>query len=204
MARRPSPRCTLLRMADQRVVPWRNGSGVTREVAIDPVGATTDAFRWRVSMAEVHSAGPFSHFPGIDRSLWLLAGKGMLLDVDGREVRLDRPLQRLDFAGETPVHARLLDGPVQDLNVMHDRAQIAARAEIVQPAGSFRRMVPKGAPWLLLVLRGPVSVHAGDGTFNLEDGCALRGEPSSAELPIVAAADAPTALLLASFAPRRD
>jgi environmental stress-induced protein Ves len=188
----------LLRLADQRVVPWRNGSGVTREVAIDPDGAT-DAFRWRVSMAEVRSDGPFSRFPGVDRSLWLLAGKGMLLDAGGREVRLDQPLQRFDFAGETPVHARLLDGPVRDLNVMHDRAQIAAQAEIVE---SGTRMVPKGTTWLLLVLHGPMSVHACGEAFDLESGDALRGAESPFELPIVAAADAPAAWLLATFAPR--
>jgi uncharacterized protein len=196
----------LLRRADQRVVPWRNGGGVTREVAIDPEGASTSAFRWRVSMAEVTSAGPFSPFPGIDRSLWLLEGNGMLLDVDGRELRLDRPLQRFDFTGELPVHARLLDGPVRDLNVMHDRAQIDARAEIVQhgAGNAATRTVPQGASWLLLALRGPVTVHACDAPFDLESGDALRGEGSPFDLTIVAAAEAPAALLLASFAPRRD
>ena len=92
---------TWIRRHEQRVVPWRNGGGSTRQVAIAPPdGGLGTGFAWRVSVAGVAADGPFSALPGIDRSLWLLRGAGMDLDLDGELVRLDRPLQRLDFAGE--------------------------------------------------------------------------------------------------------
>ena len=110
--------------ASQRVVPWRNGGGTTREIAIDPPDADVGgAFRWRVSRAHVAADGPFSRFPGIDRSLWLVAGDGIELDVDGVRTRLDAPGARCDFAGECAVHGRLLGGAIDDLNVMVDRAR---------------------------------------------------------------------------------
>jgi environmental stress-induced protein Ves len=66
-------------------MPWANGGGSTRQVAIDPPGATlAGAFRWRVSIAQIASDGPFSRLPGIDRAMWLVRGNGVRLDVDGR------------------------------------------------------------------------------------------------------------------------
>ncbi|WP_344323995.1 HutD family protein, partial [Kitasatospora putterlickiae] len=49
-----------LRAAERPATAWRNGGGVTREVAGHPVGSGLDDFRWRVSLADVASAGPFS------------------------------------------------------------------------------------------------------------------------------------------------
>ena len=66
---------------DFRVMPWKNGAGSTTELLIDPPGATlAGGFRWRVSMATVAESGPFSSFPGLDRTLLLLEGEGMELD----------------------------------------------------------------------------------------------------------------------------
>jgi environmental stress-induced protein Ves len=50
---------TLLRGVDLVAAPWKNGGGVTREVAAFPAGAGLDAFVWRVSIADVAQAGPF-------------------------------------------------------------------------------------------------------------------------------------------------
>src|SRR5690606_16282318 len=127
------PFLTWLPRWTQRVVAWRNGLGSTREVAIDPLdGSVEQGFRWRVSCAGVAADGPFSRFPGVDRTLWLVRGDGLLLDLDGREVRLDQRLQRVDFAGEANVHARLLGGAVDDLNVMVRRGEVRADSSMHQ------------------------------------------------------------------------
>ncbi|EGD04024.1 hypothetical protein B1M_13530, partial [Burkholderia sp. TJI49] len=55
----------LTRAADLVASPWKNGGGVTREIAAFPPGAALDAFAWRVSVADVGAAGPFSRFDGI-------------------------------------------------------------------------------------------------------------------------------------------
>jgi environmental stress-induced protein Ves len=108
-------------------VPWKNGGGSTRTLAVDPPGASLDDFLWRVSLAEVASSGPFSSFSRIDRTIALWSGKGMLLESPGRPVhRLDRKLDAYEFPGEIPVQATPLDGPTIDFNLMVRRDTVTA------------------------------------------------------------------------------
>ena len=62
---------------EYRRMPWKNGGGSTDEIATYPRGAGLDAFDWRVSIAHVASDGPFSRFPGVERTITLLEGAGM-------------------------------------------------------------------------------------------------------------------------------
>ena len=141
----------------QPEMPWANGGGVTRQIAIEPAHATlAGGFHWRVSRARVASDGPFSILPGVDRSLWLLAGNGVRLDVDGREVVLAQPLQRYDFAGEVPIRASLLAGPIEDLNVMTARAHVCASAQVLELARDGRHEVAPAPQRLVVVLAGAV------------------------------------------------
>lgn len=62
-----------------------------------------------------------------------------------RKVILDQPLQRVDFAGELSVHARLLAGPTEDLNVMAARDGCRSESEVhVVPRGVWQRDVRVG------------------------------------------------------------
>ncbi|TIN81446.1 MAG: HutD family protein, partial [Mesorhizobium sp.] len=70
----------ILRAAEYRSMPWKNGGGVTTEIAVSPSGAGLDDFDWRVSMARVELSGPFSQFAGIDRTLAVLEGEGIVLE----------------------------------------------------------------------------------------------------------------------------
>ncbi len=107
-----------------RVMPWKNGLGSTTELLIHPPGATLDGgFLWRISMAEVGASGPFSPFPGVDRTLLLLAGRGMELDHGEHGVRrLEGPFVPVAFSGDWATSGRLLDGPCRDFNVMTARS----------------------------------------------------------------------------------
>ena len=67
----------LLPAAGHRRMPWKNGGGETVEIAISPADAGLDGFDWRLSMATVATDGPFSVFPGIDRSLAVIRGAGI-------------------------------------------------------------------------------------------------------------------------------
>lgn len=118
----------VLRAADRVATRWKNGGGVTREVLAWPPGAGLDGFDWRVSLADVAADGPFSAFPGVDRVLTVIAGDGLVLEIDGRPVRLE-PGAPLAFPGEAAVMARLTAGPIRDLNVMVRRGVWTARVE---------------------------------------------------------------------------
>ncbi len=188
-------RLELLPLEAQPVMPWANGGGSTRQVAIDPPGASLPSgFRWRVSIAQVGSDGPFSRLPGIDRSLWLLAGNGVRLDVDGREVVLARPLQRFDFAGETPIRGALLAGPCEDLNVMTARDRVAGVAQVHELPAGGRLVVEVAEQALVVVLRGACTAN---GVVAVATRDALR-VPVAGRCELVAGADG-TTLLVAAF-----
>jgi environmental stress-induced protein Ves len=114
----------IIRAADCKTTPWKNGGGSTTEIAAAPEGVSMNDFDWRISMAQVASDGPFSDFPGIDRTLTVIAGSGMVLTVgDGAPVTLSRGSAPLSFAGDVPTSARLTAGPITDLNVMTRRGR---------------------------------------------------------------------------------
>ena len=112
--------------------PWKNGGGVTREVAsqrattepanavsAEPAGlAGFDAFDWRVSLAEVASSGPFSLFPGIDRVLVMTHGEQMVLKEGPDRTHALERWQPFEFAGEVSITAHLPAGPTRDFNLM--------------------------------------------------------------------------------------
>ena len=113
---------TLIPFAGLAPVPWKNGGGSTTQIAIAPPEAVFDDFEWRISLATIASDGPFSQFPGVDRTLVLVEGNGLLLDIDGEDQVLvcdDDPLTA--FAGESVVSAKLNRGPTTDFNVMTRR-----------------------------------------------------------------------------------
>lgn len=129
--------------ADRRTMPWKNGGGVTHELWREGEGAA--GFALRVSIAEVAADGPFSRFPGVDRVIALLEGRGMTLTrADGTVVRLDTPGAPFAFAGEDDWTGALVDGPTLDVNVMTDRA---TRRAVVEPLGPG--VVPAGLVFAL-------------------------------------------------------
>ena len=122
----------VIRNEDLVRVPWRNGGGTTAEVAAFPEGSTFETFGWRISMADVASDGPFSLFPGIDRTLVIVEGDGIELDVEGIAYPLNRASPKLSFAGDDVTTGWLLSGPIRDLNVMTRRGQFRHRTRFVE------------------------------------------------------------------------
>ncbi|WP_233868916.1 HutD/Ves family protein [Paraburkholderia adhaesiva] len=177
------PRVALLRGADLVASPWKNGGGVTREIAaasVETQDATLDSFAWRVSVADVAQPGPFSRFEGVERTLVLLEGAGMLLDEAGPASTthaLVQPLDTARFAGETAIDARLVDGPTRDFNLMVRRD--AARGTLdVWRAPMVREIAAQTV--LLYCAKGAfdVRVDRGESAFSLVTGDTLRIDAS--------------------------
>ncbi len=124
--------------ADYRAMPWKNGLGVTTELACAPEGADLDHFEWRVSCAPVVSDSVFSMFRGVDRSLLIRSGAGLVLHVN-RQVSFtltpDSPA--FQFAGEDELTAELLDDAVVDFNVMTRRQFWTHSIELMHCLGEF-------------------------------------------------------------------
>jgi environmental stress-induced protein Ves len=162
---------TLIRGAELVAAPWKNGGGVTREVAAFPPSAGLDAFTWRVSIADVAQAGPFSRFAGIDRTLVLLSGAGMLLDetddtdgIGARAVKthaLTQPLDIARFAGEAKIDARLVDGATRDFNLMTRRGAVLSETEVWRESHDAAQRSLSADVVLLFCANGPLRVTLG-------------------------------------------
>ncbi len=149
---------TLIRLSNCPPQPWKNGMGRTREIATEASGAD-QPFLWRVSVAEVDSAAPFSRFPGIDRQIVLLEGAGFHMTLDGDHTHaLCTPFEPFAFPGEAAVQVQLAGGATRDFNLMVRRARAQGTLEVWRTPGA----VPAG-PSLVLVYcaRGSVATPAG-------------------------------------------
>jgi len=122
---------------------WKNGGGLTEEIATHPEGAGLESFDWRVSIAEVARDGPFSRFHGIDRTITLIEGAGMRLSAGDWNVVLRTPFEPYAFDGEAPIDCALVSGPVRDFNAMLRRDRVrggvsAVRVSAAIDAADFR------------------------------------------------------------------
>jgi environmental stress-induced protein Ves len=154
---------TLIRGAELAAAPWKNGGGVTREVAAFPPGAAIDAFVWRVSIAEVAAPAAFSTFAGVDRTLVLLAGAGMMLDeAGGSTLALNAPLDIARFAGEAAIAARLVDGATRDFNLMVRRGAATGEVCVVRAEEASSICTLCADVVVLFCATGSVAVTLGD------------------------------------------
>ncbi|RAK58463.1 HutD family protein [Phenylobacterium hankyongense] len=143
---------TVLAAADRQAAPWKNGGGVTREIAVYPPGADLETFEWRASTALVAADGPFSFFGGVERTLAVLEGDGLELRIDGASpVRLGPDHDPITFPGDVAAAASLVGGPVTDLNIMTRRGAWSARLQR-RTLGAAAQLAAKTDACLILLL----------------------------------------------------
>lgn len=123
----------ILRWNELKAVPWKNGHGITRELAREP---RAESFVWRLSIADVAGDGPFSRFDGMRRILTVVEGKGMEL------IGLNATLQAdfgapVEFDGALEITSQLKDGPLRDLNLIFDPQLCSGHVSLL--AGRDRR-----------------------------------------------------------------
>ena len=135
--------------------PWKNGGGSTREIACFPAGAGMDSFGWRISVATIAQAGPFSAFAGVDRQITLLDGDGVHLhSADGQiNHALDQRWKPFAFSGDVALDCTLLGGTSTDFNVMTRRDAWVAKVMVVsaEQTSKANYLTPAG---LCMVLDG--------------------------------------------------
>jgi len=108
----------LIPFAGLSPVPWKNGGGSTTEIAIGPPDSGFEDFDWRVSLATIEKDGAFSAFPGVDRTLALVEGHGMTLEIDGEPTLVTDTEPVVAFDGSSQVIAKLSRGSSTDFNAM--------------------------------------------------------------------------------------
>jgi environmental stress-induced protein Ves len=173
----------IMRAASYRRMPWKNGGGETTEIAVWPQDAGLDDFGWRVSMARVERDGPFSAFPGVDRTLSIIEGVGLRLAVAGRPAaELDGKAEPFVFPADQPTDSTLLGGPVTDLNVMTGRGRFTHRVRRIGISGKAE-IVSDADTAILLCRSGSVAVTAAGRTGRLGplDSLMLDGSHTTVE-----------------------
>lgn len=124
--------------SDYTIQRWKNGLGSTSQLAIEPATSKfpIDPFLWRVSSARVNASGPFSKFPGYERTLILIEGSELRLsekvgDAESGVATL-RPFEKISFGGEREIVAQIpSDADLIDYNVFWRRDSVEARSEVI-------------------------------------------------------------------------
>jgi environmental stress-induced protein Ves len=190
----------IIRYAELKAHPWRNGGGVTRELASHAAAAPAQAappqdapaqaapaqaapaqaaagsagWDWRVSVAEVSKAGDFSAFPGMDRVLTVVEGELLLLSVDGAEHPLEkyRPFR---FSGDAAAAGALPTGDIRALNVITRSGVFKGYTSIIEL--SKKRAHPVFEGQFGILLQGQAAVTPG--TAGAGPATPAAGEPAA-------------------------
>jgi uncharacterized protein len=146
-------------LADLAPELWRNGGGLTRTVAASHIG---NELQWRVSAADITQDGPFSEFPGMDRSAVLLQGEGLVLQGLDQPLRFEQVGAWASFPGEARLQAqlqgRLGARPARLWNVMVRRGRLRAEVQVCREPQQTLAACTCG---VLLVVSGRVQVGGG-------------------------------------------
>lgn len=171
----------ILRAADYRRMPWKNGKGETVEVAVFPSDRSIDNFDWRISMATVAENGPFSVFEGVDRTLSVLSGDGIALSIEGQDtVDLRIGSAPHAFPADAAASARLLGTVITDLNVMTRRGRFRHKVGTITAPSTLG---PVDGTVLVLCQSGFLEISAGGTPETLHElDCAVFQTGQSAVL----------------------
>lgn len=152
----------LLRHGTYNRKPWNNGGGVTQDVWLWPEVASQDSFDIRLSLASIDTDGPFSSFPGIDRTITLVGGAPFVLDFgDTGEHRMDL-LQPFRFDSVQTPSSRLNEGAASAFNVMTRQGEWTHLVSIVHGGEPLDLTVPRNGIAVLHVVLGNWQVDAGE------------------------------------------
>ncbi len=155
----------ILSSSDYIEMPWKNGGGVTQQLAISEDLHPIDGLPlWRLSIATVAQDGPFSVFENYQRCIMLLDGNGMQLKFNnGNWINVDKPLQYQLFSGSWQTDCKLIDGAIKDFNLMVDERRADFSVEVLSlKEGQSKQLEPlmmQSNILLLYVIQGELMAN---------------------------------------------
>lgn len=137
-------------------MPWKNKKGITSQIAISPANSTLEKldFDFRLSSAPVVEDGVFSKFPGYQRLLLPIRGKGFSLNgalYEQHEVAA--------FSGDDETHCELVNGDIVDLGLIYNDKKIKASAKVLRLKDVFNFSAEPKAIYFVYILQGKVTVN---------------------------------------------
>ena len=158
-----------------RSKPWKNGGGITLDIAdatapgADPSG--WEGMVWRLGRTAIVQPGPFSDLTGYERLQAVIVGSGLVLEGSSGEIDLRRPFTPVRYDGGLPLVSRLENGPVEVVNLIVDRALCSADLVVPMP-GEVVALKP--AIHILYAPGEAVTVRCGGEEIAVPGGHALR------------------------------
>jgi hypothetical protein len=158
----------IIRNRDFRETRWRNGMGISWDIAADP--PETEDFGWRFATALIERDVPFSIYPQVDRIFTLIEGDGLDLDFEGgRILAVERPFVPHPFACDVAAFCRLRRGPCRALNLLMARGRWLAAVDILSSGAE----IAHDGPILLFALEG--AADAGGAALGQGDAALTHG-----------------------------
>lgn len=174
---------TLRRASDLVATPWRNGRGVTRDIAT--ICARDGGLWWQASLAELTEDCDFSDYTGFRRVFTPVAGDFIALSHGGGPFVPCPLLTPYRFDGGARTQCRLGGQAGRAFNVITDAARHTADVQVLRLAA--------GTP----VLRGAV-LHCCSGRLDTDGGSA---GPGDSLLDVEASAAEPSVVILVRIGP---
>ena len=159
----PAGTVTPLDPARYRRLPWKNGGGVSVDMAWD---RATGGETWRLGRTPITAPGPFSDYAGSDRLQVLVAGSGLVLRTPDGEIDVRQPFCPVRFAGETPIVSHLENGPVEVVNLIGERARVRLALAVLHAGDTLTFGAGRTIAYCPA---GPATVRLGDGLHELPD-----------------------------------
>ncbi|MGZ3710372.1 MAG: HutD/Ves family protein [Bdellovibrionota bacterium] len=159
---------------------WKNGGGITSEIAIYPPEAKLEQgdFLWRFSSAEVTLPGPFSLFAGFERLITVIAGREIVMRSQEQMVALSAG-EVFRFSGQEIFQAELTHGPVTDLGLIFRPDAFRAEMKLLAFQKRPRSFQLAPATNFFFVVDGEFSaeIYPGDLSIPMAKGEVLRMDP---------------------------
>jgi environmental stress-induced protein Ves len=138
-------------------MPWKNGRGVTREVA---KSYDDNGLIWRLSSADITQDGPFSNFPNLSRVLIVTIGMGVHLIDTYTDTKMLASLHKPTlFSGDQPIEAQLMNGPIQNFNVIYDSTKTKSAVRILKGPKSKKLSPRSGESHAVYCLLGTLKLN---------------------------------------------
>jgi uncharacterized protein len=163
----------IVRQEELKEGRWRNGMGVSWEIAAHRLDAAAD-FSWRFAKARIDGDVPFSIYPGMDRMFMMLEGGGMDLEFEGGEVlQVRQKFVPHNFSCDVPLNCKLRGGPSMDLNLFWARDKLHANCDVVGIDGEVLLSISEYCT-VMYALEGECKI--GELQLNLGDGAIVERE----------------------------
>ncbi len=156
-------------------MPWKNKKGVTSQIYLGPSTASFERldFDFRLSSAPILENTTFSIFPGYERILLPIRGRGFYLNgvpYEQNEVAY--------FNADIETRCELIDGEVLDLGLIYNPKKIKTQVRIVNFKNSFSFNTEPTDRYLIYILKGSTKLNdvegAQDDTYLIEGDSVLN------------------------------